>query len=185
MSEALKQNLKLLTENGQILALDGILHGIEKEGLRVDTQCSISQTGHPASLGSALTHSHITTDYSEALLEFITPTFKESGDALDFLRQLHCFTYQQLGEEELWAASMPCRIEGEDAIQIARFGHSNVGRLKYIYRVGLEHRYGKMMQLLPAFTTTSRCRKLFGPSCVNFKVARTACNSSVRQVTSH
>ncbi|WP_290703338.1 glutamate--cysteine ligase [Amphritea sp.] len=148
MSEALKQNLKLLTENGQILALDGILHGIEKEGLRVDTQCSISQTGHPTTLGSALTHSHITTDYSEALLEFITPAFKESGDALDFLQQLHCYTYQQLGEEELWAASMPCRIKDEDAIQIARFGSSNVGRLKYIYRIGLEHRYGKMMQAI-------------------------------------
>ncbi len=148
MSEALTQNLKLLTENGQVLALDGILHGIEKEGLRVDTQGAISQTDHPAALGSALTHSHITTDYSEALLEFITPAFKESADALSFLQQLHSYTYQQLGEEELWSASMPCHIAGENAIQIAHFGHSNVGQLKYIYRVGLEHRYGKMMQAI-------------------------------------
>lgn len=148
MSEALEQNLKLITEKGQILALDGILHGIEKEGLRTDSKGSISQTGHPAALGSALTHSHITTDYSEALLEFITPAFRESAEALHFLQQLHCFTYQHLGDEELWAASMPCQIDSEDAIQIARFGSSNVGRLKSIYRVGLEHRYGKMMQAI-------------------------------------
>lgn len=148
MSEALEQNLKLITEKGQILALDGILHGIEKEGLRTDPHGAISQTGHPASLGSALTHSHITTDYSEALLEFITPAFRESAAALQFLQELHCYAYQHLGDEELWAASMPCEIAGEDAIQIARFGSSNVGRLKYIYRIGLEHRYGKMMQAI-------------------------------------
>ena len=148
VSEALEQNLKLITEKGQILALDGILHGIEKEGLRTDSKGSISQTGHPLSLGAALTHSHITTDYSEALLEFITPAFKESSTALQFLQELHCYTYQHLADEELWAASMPCEIKHEDAIQIARFGSSNVGRLKYIYRVGLEHRYGKMMQAI-------------------------------------
>lgn len=148
MSAALEQNLKLLTESGQTLALEGILHGIEKEGLRVDSSGAISQTGHPAALGSTLTHSHITTDYSEALLEFITPVFKESADALKFLEQLHHYTYQHLGEEELWSASMPCQIDGEDAIQIARYGNSNVGTMKYIYRVGLEHRYGKMMQAI-------------------------------------
>lgn len=148
MSKALEQNLQLIIEKGQILALDGILHGIEKEGLRADSQGAISQTGHPVSLGSALTHSHITTDYSEALLEFITPAFRQSSEALHFLQQLHCYTYQHLGDEELWNASMPCQIDNEDAIQIARFGSSNVGQLKYIYRVGLEHRYGKMMQTI-------------------------------------
>jgi len=148
VSAALEQNLKLLAENGQISALSGILHGIEKEGLRVDAEGTISQTGHPLALGSALSHSHITTDYSEALLEFITPVFEESGEALNFLQQLHGFTYQNMGSEELWNASMPCRINGEDAIQIARYGSSNVGQMKYIYRVGLEHRYGKMMQAI-------------------------------------
>ncbi|MDO6565009.1 glutamate--cysteine ligase [Amphritea sp. 1_MG-2023] len=148
MSKALEQNLQLIIEKGQILALDGILHGIEKEGLRVDSQGSISQKGHPASLGSALTHSNITTDYSEALLEFITPALPKAADALQFLQQLHCYTYQHLGDEELWDASMPCQIDSEDAIQIARFGDSNVGHLKYIYRVGLQYRYGKMMQTI-------------------------------------
>lgn len=148
MSKALEQNLQLIIQKGQVLALEGILHGIEKEGLRTDAQGSISQTGHPASLGSALTHSHITTDYSEALLEFITPAFPKAEYALHFLQQLHSYTYQHLGDEELWNASMPCQIDNDDAIQIARFGNSNVGRMKYIYRVGLEHRYGKMMQTI-------------------------------------
>ena len=148
MSAALEKNLNLLADSGQTSTLKGILHGIEKEGLRVDPQGSISQTGHPTAVGSALTHSHITTDYSEALLEFITPVFKESGDALQFLQDLHNFTYQKLGDEELWAASMPCDISSDAAIPIARYGTSNVGQLKYTYRVGLEHRYGKMMQAI-------------------------------------
>ena len=148
MSAALEKNLKLLADSGLAPSLKGMLHGIEKEGLRVDPQGIISQTDHPASLGSTLTHGHITTDYSEALMEFITPVFSESGDALQFLQDLHHFSFQKLGNEELWASSMPCQIDGDDMIPIARYGTSNVGQMKHNYRVGLEYRYGKMMQAI-------------------------------------
>ncbi|MBO1997005.1 hypothetical protein J4714_14335 [Staphylococcus epidermidis] len=49
----------------------GICRGIEKE-LRALPTGSLALTPHPAELGSALTHPHITTDYSESQLELIT-----------------------------------------------------------------------------------------------------------------
>lgn len=53
-------------------ALAGIRRGIEKEGLRVLPTGDLALTPHPAALGSALTHPHITTDYSESQIELIT-----------------------------------------------------------------------------------------------------------------
>ena len=43
---------------------------------------------------------------------------------------------------------MPCNIPSEEAIRIAEYGSSNVGTMKHIYRVGLQNRYGKMMQTI-------------------------------------
>ena len=57
----------------QAQALRGIQRGYEKECLRVDADGKLAQTPHPRALGSKLTHPSITTDYSEALLEYITP----------------------------------------------------------------------------------------------------------------
>src|SRR3546814_19296640 len=66
--------------------LKGILRGVEKEGLRVDTQGRLAHTPHPASLGAALTNAHITTDYSEALLALITRPCSDSGSLIyDYL----------------------------------------------------------------------------------------------------
>lgn len=145
---ALTQQLEQLIASGQITTLKGILHGIEKEGLRVTPNGHLAQTDHPTGLGAALTNSQITTDYSEALLEFITPVYERPEDALAFLAQLHQFAYQHLGDELIWAGSMPCYIDSSASIPIARYGHSHNGTLKHVYRVGLEHRYGKMMQTI-------------------------------------
>lgn len=144
----LKHQLKQLVDHGNHSYLLGALRGIEKEGLRVDGKGKLAQTGHPTGLGSALTNSNITTDYSESLLELITPVFKSSDAALLFLSDLHHFTYQHLSEELLWAGSMPCDLSGSGSIPIAEFGSSHEGQLKHVYRVGLEHRYGKMMQTI-------------------------------------
>ncbi|WP_286240490.1 glutamate--cysteine ligase [Neptuniibacter halophilus] len=148
MSSTLEQKLNWLKEQGHAPLLTKLQHGLEKEGLRVDPQRKLAQTPHPESLGSALTHGNITTDYSEALLEFITPVFEQSSDALAFLADLHRYTFKNLGEEQLWPASMPCILPAEADIPIARYGSSNVGTMKYVYRVGLEHRYGKVMQTI-------------------------------------
>lgn len=122
--------------------------GVEKESLRVKQDGSISQKDHPQALGSALTHPYITTDYSEALTEFITPPFNRIRETLDFLRDTQQFVYQHLDNEHLWATSMPCVVHGETSIRIAEYGTSNTGMMKHIYRRGLGHRYGKVMQVI-------------------------------------
>ena len=122
--------------------------GVEKECLRVNPEGSIAQTPHPAALGSALTHPYVTTDYSEALIEFITPPFQQIHQVLDFLRDVEQFVYQRLDDEYLWSTSMPCVVAGETSIPIARYGSSNVGRMKHVYRVGLGYRYGRVMQVI-------------------------------------
>ncbi len=129
-----------LLQQGQI--------GLEKESLRVSPDGAIATTMHPAPLGSALTHPYITTDYSEALTEFITPPLRSIPELLSFLIDTQVFTYQYLGEELLWAASMPCVLAGGENIPIAQYGHSNIGAMKTVYRRGLGHRYGRMMQVI-------------------------------------
>ena len=126
----------------------GICHGIERESLRVTPDARISLARHPEKLGHPLTHPYITTDYSEALLEFVTPVHSLIGDTLCFLEQLHQFTFQYMGSELLWAGSMPPRLSGDDSIPIAQYGSSNIGLMKTVYREGLWHRYGKPMQTI-------------------------------------
>ncbi len=128
--------------------LSGGLKGVEREALRVTPDGRISQAPHPRALGSALTHPHITTDYSEALIELVTPPFPRAWELQQYLCDVHQFVYQELGDELLWATSMPCGIDGDDAIPIARYGSSNIGRMKHVYRVGLGLRYGRMMQAI-------------------------------------
>jgi glutamate--cysteine ligase len=128
--------------------LQGGLKGVEKESLRVTPERHLAQTMHPQSLGSTLTHEYITTDYSEALIELVTPPFKESWELLQFLCDLHQFVYRHLGDELLWATSMPCIVGGDAEIPIARYGKSNIGRMKEVYRLGLGHRYGRLMQAI-------------------------------------
>ena len=129
-------------------ALCGGLKGVEKESLRVAPDGSLSMKRHPASLGSALTNRYITTDFSESLLEFVTPAFATTWEALQCICDIHQFTYSNLEAEMLWPASMPCLIPDNDDIPLAEYGTSNVGRMKTIYRRGLGYRYGRQMQLI-------------------------------------
>jgi glutamate--cysteine ligase len=131
--------------------LGGIRRGIEKESLRALPDASIALTAHPKALGSALTHPSITTDYSESQLELITGAHALVDDCVHELVQTHQFVYRALleqGNENLWVSSMPCALPSDETIPIARFGTSNVGRAKSIYRVGLGHRYGRRMQTI-------------------------------------
>ena len=138
----------LLDHNQQHLLKHG-LKGIEKESLRICTDGIIAKTPHPHALGSALAHPYITTDYSESLMEFITPPFADIKQTLAYMHQIHQFVFSELPEDEmLLATSMPCGIEGDLSIPIAEYGSSNIGKMKHIYRKGLWHRYGRTMQAI-------------------------------------
>ena len=134
-------------------ALTQIRRGIEKESLRVRPDGALAMTPHPPALGSPLTHPHITTDFSESQLELITGVHPHIDDCLTELTQIHQFVYKVIGgkdsgSELLWCSSMPCNLPGDDEIPIGRFGRSNVGRMKTIYRTGLSYRYGRRMQTI-------------------------------------
>ncbi len=140
---------KALSTVGDLsLLVDGQGVGLEKESLRVTPEFTLSPAPHPESLGSALTHPHITTDYSEALLELVTPVMPGTEKAKAFLEDAHTFVYSKIGDEALWNNSMPCIIKGETTIPIAHYGTSNIGQMKKIYRRGLACRYGPYMQAI-------------------------------------
>ncbi len=128
--------------------LKGIRRGIEKESLRATPEGGLAMTPHPQALGSALTHPHITTDYSEAQLELITGVHATPESCLEELLHVHQFTYRALGDEMLWVSSMPCNLPADETIPVGRYGSSNVGRAKSVYRMGLAHRYGRRMQTI-------------------------------------
>lgn len=143
-----ERRLAALVNSGERGVLRGGRKGIEKESLRVTPQGRIAPTPHPPALGSALANEHVTTDYSEALLELITPAFAETWQLLQYLVDLHEFVYKHIGEELVWATSMPCALDGDGSIPIAEYGASNVGRMKHVYRRGLGLRYGRVMQAI-------------------------------------
>ncbi|WKD49638.1 glutamate--cysteine ligase [Microbulbifer spongiae] len=141
-------HLAALAQAQPVQLLRGIRRGLEKESLRVARDGTLAQTPHAQTLGSALTHESITTDFSEALLEFITPPVATPEEALHILDRIHRYTYSQIGDERLWVNSMPCAIGADKDIPVARYGDSHSGTMKTIYRLGLGLRYGRAMQTI-------------------------------------
>jgi glutamate--cysteine ligase len=131
--------------------LSGMRRGIEKESLRTQPSGALALTPHPAALGSALTHPHITTDFSESQIELVTRVHASIETCLAELTQIHQATYRAMretGDEMLWVSSMPCELPTDETIPLGRYGTSNVGRAKSVYRMGLGHRYGRRMQTI-------------------------------------
>ncbi len=128
--------------------LAGMKRGVEKESLRVYANGALALTPHPTALGSALTHPSITTDFSESQLELITAALPSAEACETELAQIHQFVTQALGDERMWVASMPCQLPPDETIPIGRYGSSNIGRAKSIYRMGLGLRYGRRMQTI-------------------------------------
>ena len=149
MYELAQQRLNRMQAAGWATALANGKRGLEKESLRIQRDGGLATTPHPRTWGSALTHPYVTTDYSESLPEFITPAFSENSEVVDFLEHVHQFCYQELTSEELlWCSSMPCDIRDDQSVPIADYGNSNIGRMKHVYRVGLDYRYGRRMQAI-------------------------------------
>lgn len=142
------ERLAILAKEDLASTLAGISHGIEREALRIQPNGKLAQTPHNEKLGAALTHDYITTDFSESLLEFITPPEQNVDKTLGQLRDVHKFALANIGDECLWPMSMPCYIDDQNEIPIAQFGKSNVGKMKSLYREGLKNRYGSMMQAI-------------------------------------
>jgi glutamate--cysteine ligase len=128
--------------------LAGMRRGVEKESLRISPDGRLALTPHPQALGSALTHPRITTDFSESQLEFVTGVHPDAQACLAELTRIHQFVYRSIGEELLWVGSMPCRLPADETIPIGRYGTSNIGRAKSVYRMGLGLRYGRRMQTI-------------------------------------
>ena len=144
-----ERRLAGLINSGERGVLRGGTQG-RREGVaaRDAARARSSQTRHPAALGAPLTNEHITTDFSESLIELVTPPFGETWELLQYLCDIHQFVYRHLDDELLWSTSMPCAIGGDESIPLAQFGRSNVGRMKTVYRHGLGVRYGRIMQAI-------------------------------------
>jgi glutamate--cysteine ligase len=129
--------------------LAGMRRGVEKESLRaLPTGASLALTPHPVALGSALTHETVTTDFSESQLELITGVHASAEACERELTEIHQAVVRSLGDELMWASSMPCLLPADETIPIGRYGASNIGRAKSVYRMGLSHRYGRRMQTI-------------------------------------
>ena len=148
LNRHVSRRIDWLAARGSAGVISGGRKGIEKESLRVFPDGSLADTKHPVLLGSALTNAHITTDFSEALLEFVTPAYSNTWETLRVLCEIHQFTYERLVDELLWVTSMPCLMAEDDDIPLAQYGSSNVGRMKTVYRNGLGYRYGRRMQTI-------------------------------------
>ena len=147
-SDDYQRSLTFLAQPKVHSTLKEIKHGVEREALRVTPEGGLAYTQHPETLGATLTHAHITTDFSESLMEFITPPETNINTTIGQLGDIHKFVYEQIGDEQLWPLSMPCFVQTERAIPIARYGSSNLAKMKEVYRQGLHNRYGSMMQVI-------------------------------------
>ena len=148
MTLSLNDYIDAFNQDDNLKALTGIGRGIEREALRVLPEGKLSEHGHYSNLGSALTHNEITTDYSETLLEFITPVSYSPEDAIAQLQDIQKYTFANIDGELLWPMSMPCFVDDADKVQLAQYGDSNIGKMKTVYRQGLKNRYGSMMQVI-------------------------------------
>lgn len=147
-STTFAERLAVLQDDLVKSSLTEIKHGVERETLRVNPDGGLAQTPHSELFGSALTHDFITTDFSESLLEFITPPETSADVTLSQLQDLHKYVLSHMGDEKLWPMSMPCFVSSDDDIPLAEYGSSNIGKMKNLYRVGLKNRYGSMMQAI-------------------------------------
>ena len=99
MTLSLKDYLRELNKADDFSQILEFGRGIEREALRVLPGGGLSTLPHRYSIGSALTHPNITTDYSETLLEFITPVSNKPEEAISQLQDIQKFTMSQIDGE--------------------------------------------------------------------------------------
>lgn len=146
MNWKFREIIEAFSANGMDKLLRESRHGLERECLRIDKKGIISQKPHPEVLGAALTNPYITTDFSEAQLELVTPPLHTEDQAAKCLGDIHLFINENLDNELLWPFSMPGKLCCEKKVPLARYGSSRTGAAKTLYRLGLSYRYGRKMQ---------------------------------------
>ncbi|WP_343183925.1 glutamate--cysteine ligase [Buchnera aphidicola (Ceratovacuna keduensis)] len=140
-------NLKWIKKNRKIFKK--IYRGIERESIRIDENGNFSKKLHPKKLGSSLTHKWITTDFSENLIEFVSPKTKNINELKKFLKDIYIYTIKNLNKEMLWPLSIPPYYpKNEKIIKIAKYGNSIIGKKKELYRIGLKNRYGTYKNII-------------------------------------
>lgn len=120
------------------------LFGVEKENIRVDHHGMIALTPHPAAFGDKLSHSYITTDFSESQVEMITPPLPDIAQTLGFLETIHDLVTMELENEYLWPQSIPPILPHDDQIPIAQYAKG--GRKEEEYRKKIAEKYGRKKQ---------------------------------------
>lgn len=128
--------------------LKNIRVGLEREALRVDSQGRLSKKPHPKAFGSPLKNERVTLDFSESQLELTTPPLENENQALSYLLKLERFVSHRIGNELMWAFSMPPKLPKDSAIPLANYGTSVEAQKKDRYRQGLKTRYGGAMQTI-------------------------------------
>ncbi len=123
------------------------LRGLEKENLRVTLDGCLSKISHEAALNTSANDPHYTLDFAECQLEVVTNPHTSIDALFQELEQRYRYVHQNIQPELLWPNSMPPNVPA-DAINIAHFGDAANARSKELYREGLIHRYGKMMQVI-------------------------------------
>src|SRR5258708_35641992 len=113
--------------------------------MRVTSDGEHATAPYPRAYRSALTHPLITTDYSEALIELITPAEHDVARTLEQLDDLHRFAYAHLGSELLWNDSMPNVLPADQDIPIGWYGTSNIGMFKHTCPRRLSLRYRRTL----------------------------------------
>ena len=123
--------------------------GLEREGLRTKTDGTLSLIKHPTAFGDKIKNPIITTDFSESQIEMVTPTYKSTQEAYDFLSFLTDIVNQTIPEDEyLWTQSLPCIVPDSRHIPIAIYGSDKKSEESFRYRIGLAHKYGTKKQLI-------------------------------------
>ncbi|QCI20539.1 glutamate--cysteine ligase [Buchnera aphidicola (Brachycaudus cardui)] len=146
MIQDISKKITWLKEHPEIFK--GIARGIERETLRIQKNGNFSESRHPFLIGSPLTHQWITTDFSENLLEFVTPVSNNIDYLLSFLKDLHSFVASKTLNERMWPFSIPYFYNENTKIKIAEYGTSNIGKIKTTYRTGLKYRYGDLVNTI-------------------------------------
>ena len=116
--------------------------GIEREGLRVNSDGTLAQTPHPFE-----NQKNIDRDFCENQIEIIGDVFTDPQKLNDQLLELQRYINTRLREngELLWPFSNPPRISGENEIPVAQYSGSL--QSKSVYRQYLAQKYGKIKML--------------------------------------